>query len=121
MASYQFPVSHRLREKKLIDTLFSRGKHIKNQPLQVIFMPHPGATHQVLVSVSKKKFARATVRNLIKRRLREAYRTEGHPFLIAHHKNVHFLLGIIYISRNIEEYQLIKTKLIESLSRMDIK
>ncbi|MBL7858495.1 MAG: ribonuclease P protein component [Cyclobacteriaceae bacterium] len=77
MGNYTFSKEERLTKEKSIQELFNRGSSFYLYPFKVFFMPNPDqayAFHQVLVSVSKKNFKRAVDRNLIKRRMREAYR-----------------------------------------------
>ena len=72
-----FEKSERLCSVKVISGLFEDGSIFHNSLFKVVWMispvilPHPA---QVAFSVSKKGFRRAVTRNLIKRRLREAYR-----------------------------------------------
>ncbi len=73
----------RIKSKLLIDSLFDR-KSEKNMsflvfPIKTIFSitedsPVLDKWPQIMVSVSSKKFKKAVDRNLIKRRMREAYR-----------------------------------------------
>ena len=77
MRKYTFPKDEKLTSEKLIQELFDKGSSFYLYPFKVFFMPHPDPaqlTHQVLISVSKKLFPKAVDRNLIKRRMREAYR-----------------------------------------------
>ena len=77
MRKYTFPKDEKLTSEKLIKELFDKGSSFYLYPFKVFFMPHPGEdqpSHQVLITVSKKLFPRAVDRNLIKRRMREAYR-----------------------------------------------
>ncbi len=71
--------TERLKSKKAIDQLFARdGKGITalfSYPLKVNAGAYTSeALPRLLVSVSKRNFKKAVDRNLIKRRLREAYR-----------------------------------------------
>lgn len=77
MRKYTFPKDEKLTSEKLIKELFDKGSSFYLYPFKVFYMPHPDQglpIHQVLITVSRKLFPRAVDRNLIKRRMREAYR-----------------------------------------------
>jgi ribonuclease P protein component len=72
-----FKKEERLCDRSLIDSLFKEGKSFMIYPIRVTWKKgDPGAPFpaRVLIIVSRKKFPSATGRNLIKRRIREAYR-----------------------------------------------
>src|ERR1700712_3819701 len=75
--TYTFTKEERLCNKKLIDQLYHNGSSFLCYPFKVSWLmatdlqPFPA---QVLFSVSKKRYKKAVDRNLIKRRIREAYR-----------------------------------------------
>jgi ribonuclease P protein component len=74
---YTFRKEERLCSKKLIEELFSKGKSFSYYPFIIYYRKNqiPGRYPvQVLVTVSKKKLRKAVDRNLMKRRIREAYR-----------------------------------------------
>ena len=58
----------------------------------------------MLISVSKRNHKRAVVRNLLKRRTREAYRLHKAPLCEA--TGLH--LALVYASKNVEEYRVIE-------------
>ncbi|MBC6368950.1 ribonuclease P protein component [Algoriphagus sp. AK58] len=75
--NYKLPKSERLHAEKLIKELFNEGSSFFLYPFKVLFLVKKemdGQTNQVLFSVSKKKIKKASGRNFIKRRIREAYR-----------------------------------------------
>jgi ribonuclease P protein component len=72
-----FGKSERLSGQKLIDTLFSDGKSYVVPPFRIVWFKYEITgvfPVRLLISVSKKKIKKAVDRNLIKRRIREAYR-----------------------------------------------
>ena len=74
---YSLPKSERLHAEKSIKELFEKGSSFFLYPFKIIFWVEEGLVegpNQVLFSVSKKKIKKATGRNFIKRRLKEAYR-----------------------------------------------
>lgn len=75
--NFKLPKSERLHAEKLIKELFNEGSSFFLYPFKVLFLVKKemdGQTNQVLFSVSKKKIKKASGRNFIKRRIREAYR-----------------------------------------------
>jgi ribonuclease P protein component len=74
----RFPKRERLCRKKTIGLLFGGGgESFARHPVRFVWKVLPLAepvTLQVAFSVSKKNFKRAHQRNLLKRRLREAWR-----------------------------------------------
>ena len=69
--------SERLSGKTAVSALIRKGRWGVCAPLRYCFLVGNGRDHnRILVSVPKKFFKRAVKRNLLKRRLREAYRTQ---------------------------------------------
>jgi len=115
--SFTFPKTERLCSKILIDKLFNEGNKAYSYPLkvlwQIITLPE-NVSLQCLVSVSKKRFKRANKRNLLKRRIREAYRLNKNQLeQIIKTKNLQLAIIILYNTNELHEFDLIQEQLIE--------
>lgn len=71
---------------------------------------------QILVSVSKRNFKKATDRNRIRRQIKEAYRLN--KLQLFENKQFPPVLAIIYIAKEKNEYAFIQKKLIVLLKKM---
>ncbi len=120
------PKTERLKSQKDIQELFNKSSSsCYLYPFKLIYKfptenleedinvkseKSPLITPQVLFSVSKKSFKRAVDRNIIRRRIKEAYRLNKNLFLpnikIPEH------IGIVYIAKEIMEFSDIQKKLI---------
>lgn len=70
-----FRKEERLKSARDIDALFEAGSGAKVYPLAIRYRQSDSlACHQVAFSVPKRRIKLAVKRNLIKRRMREAYR-----------------------------------------------
>ena len=79
-----YPKAEKLKSKKSIELLFSKGKSVSKYPLRLVYVEHESNDQTPIkmgVSVSKKYFKKAVDRNYFKRVLRECYR---------HHKKILF-------------------------------
>ncbi len=117
----KFPKSERLHNKSSIATLFSKGQHLVVYPLKLVYLKKERLDHalpnQMLVTVPKGRFKRAVDRNLLKRRIREAYRLNRQ--LIRQPEDFYLLIGYIYIGKELHNYHLIEEKLKQSLLRLN--
>ncbi|MFY0627959.1 MAG: ribonuclease P protein component [Reichenbachiella sp.] len=121
---FKFPKKERLHSKKLIDALFSEGASFHLYPFTLKYLSNPSPEadcHQVMVSVSKKKYKRAVDRNRIKRIIKEAYRLQKHEKLSESINGSYLLISYIYMAKEIHSYDFIEKKLIESLRRLSDK
>lgn len=74
---------------------------------------------KMLISVSKKRFKRAVKRNLLKRRIREAYRHQKPSFYDELNRlNVHIILSVNYITQEELDYQAISKGMEKLLSKV---
>lgn len=79
---FALPKSERLHGKSKISALMSRGRWgFTSGGLKYCFLKDTASSsdeeaNNIIVSVPKRLFKRAVKRNLLKRRLREAYRTQ---------------------------------------------
>ncbi len=117
-----FKKKERLHSRKLIDTLFSEGKHFFKYPFKVIWLETTHETAypvQIMVSVSKRKFRKAVDRNKLKRRIKEAYRNNK-PALVAgrESKKEALLLALVYTADDMLSYAEIERKIILILQRL---
>jgi ribonuclease P protein component len=119
---YTFTKEERLCNKKLIDGLFHNGSSFLVHPFKVSWLINTDqqVCAQVLFSVSKKRFKHAIDRNLIKRRMREAYRLNKQQLLYATlagtDKKIVFSLS--YISKEIAPFDLVEKKMQKLLNQL---
>ena len=112
---FGFPKRERVCLKKDIDALLESGEVVFRYPLRVLYLRNTGSeSHRALFSVPKKSFRRAVARNLLKRRMREAYRhlkhlLGGEPF---------YDLMFIYVAKDIKDYGSIFSKMGEILEKI---
>lgn len=106
---YTFPGDERLKSTALINGLFTHGKSCTSYPLKIFWDFTEPDDHSSPVragfSVPKKNFKRAVDRNLIKRRLREAYRLNKYILydLLTDEKRQLFFM-ILYLPKKIMDY-----------------
>jgi ribonuclease P protein component len=120
---YTFTKEERLCNKKLIDQLFHNGSSFLCYPFKVqwLLTDEPQVFPvQVLLSVPKKRYKRAVDRNLIKRRMREAYRLKKQQHLydklIASGKKI--VLSVGYIGKEISAYDFTEKKMLKLLGQL---
>lgn len=122
MEHFTLKKDERLSSQKLIEELFTSGESFLSYPLKVVFLKtdlpvvHPA---QVSFSVSKRNFKRAVKRNLLKRRMREAYRLSKPAFYTElASKNRQIALMFVFIGKDLAEYSGIEKAMILALKRI---
>ena len=120
---YTFNKEERLCSKKLLEKLFHTGSSFLVYPFRIVSIPETllvDSPAQVVIAVSKRKFKRAVDRNLIKRRVREAYRLNKDALLYSFlkQKNLNLIISIHYIGKEITEFQFIEKKLKQALGKL---
>jgi len=121
---YTFKKEERLCNKRLIDELFHNGSSFLCYPFKASWLLVDDAAQtvsaQILISVSKRRYKRAVDRNLIKRRLREAYRLQKqqhlYELLVSSDKKIVLSLG--YIGKQIESFDFIEKKMLKLLKQL---
>lgn len=116
--NFSYPKSEKLKSKRTIDLLFSKGKSVSKYPLRLVYVEsdfdiseNSAQKIKMGVSVSKKYFKHAVDRNYFKRLLREAYRLNKN-LLIDHLEKPHAFM-FFYQSNDRLSYQEIETKTIQ--------
>ena len=121
----KFRKAERLCSKKIIEELFLSGKSFYKYPFRLVWMPVSDKFSfpaQVAVSVKKKQFKRAVDRNLLKRRIREAYRkNKSDLYSEIKRLDMQIALIIIYTASDIMEYNDIEAKIILNLDRLKME
>jgi ribonuclease P protein component len=114
MGTFSFPKTERLNKKKTIQELFEKGSSFYLYPFRVHYLkPESESSHQVLFSVSKRIFKNAVDRNLIKRRMREAYRLSKESI----QGNSKLQIAYIYTAKEILPFIQIQAKVLQSFKR----
>lgn len=119
-----FHKQERLCSKKQIDLLFTKGKAQLTYPIKAIFLETPVDLQfpvQAMFVVPKRQFKKAHDRNLLKRRMREAYRLNKKTvYNNLETANKKMIVAFIYIGKKAEEYALIEKALIKQINLIGI-
>jgi ribonuclease P protein component len=115
-----FRKDERLCSKKIIDKLFVQGKSVFVFPVKMVYLETKlpsGYPVQAGFTVPKKSFKRAVQRNLIKRRMREAYRLNKSKFYdeIGEKQVAVFF---IFTGKTISEYTQIETAIKKGMKKV---
>ena len=105
-----------LKSKRVIEQVYANGASVTSFPLRAVFIEQPQEVQEptaaILINVAKKRFRHAVDRNLVKRRIREAYRTSKHPFVEALENNgKKMAVAIIYIDNKHNSTAFIRKKM----------
>ncbi|MCW3071876.1 MAG: hypothetical protein JWO44_1766 [Bacteroidetes bacterium] len=115
-----FTKSERLCSKVIIDKVFETGRIITGPSFKLIWLEAAEKEEQpaqVVITVPKRNFKKAVDRNLLKRRIREAYRkNKGSLYEKISPKSIYMVL--LYTGRNIAEYKEVEEKIIKLLQRL---
>lgn len=124
MKTNTFPLKEHLKSKRVIEKLYSEGASVTAYPLRAVFIEQEEqeTTAAILISVAKKRFRHAVDRNLVKRRIREAYRTSKHPFVETLQSNgKKMAVAILYIDNRHNSTAFIKRKMEKLLASIITK
>ena len=114
---YTFTKEERLCNKKLIEGLYHNGSSFLCYPYKVSWLLTDTGTQpaQVVFGAAKKRFKKAVDRNLIKRRMREAYRLHKQQFLYDYliGADKKLALSISYIGTEITDYAFMEKKMLK--------
>ena len=117
---YTFDKSERLCSKKMIESLFQSGTSIMAFPLRVQYIlidTDEADPVKILFSVPKKRFKRAVKRNLIRRRMREAFRLNKHELYASIPEGKQLICAFIYIDNAIQPYESILKGTLKAFER----
>jgi ribonuclease P protein component len=110
-----FSKHERIYKRKEIQELFLKGSSFYLYPFSVKFSTsEEAANNSILVSVSKRIYKRAVDRNLLKRRIKEAYRLNKNTLA-----QKGFSVAFVYTSKKQHDFSFIEEKLIKVLEKLN--
>ncbi|WDF54157.1 ribonuclease P protein component [Mucilaginibacter sp. KACC 22063] len=120
---YTFKKEERLCNKGLLEQLFHKGSSFLCYPFRASWLLAPDdlpAQVQVVFPVARKRYKHAVQRNLIRRRMREAYRLhkQQHLYDQLNQANIKLVLSLNYIGKEILPYQQMEKKMLKLFSQL---
>ena len=122
MERFTLKKEERLCSQKIIGELFTSGESFLAYPFKVVFLKTDNSqtySVQAAFTVSKRNFKRAVKRNLLKRRMREAYRLNKPAFQdeLAL-RNIKLAMMFVYVGKDITEYPSIEKGMISAFRKL---
>ena len=117
--------AERLKSEKSISQIFESGKSLSVYPLRLIYQlksPEKDVSVKIGFAVPKKNFKRAIDRNLIKRRMREAYRLNKQILCGENNKpGCGLEMMLVYQAKKVEDYEKISSCLKNLMKRLSTR
>jgi ribonuclease P protein component len=117
-----FQKSERLCSSKIIASLFENGNIFYTRLFRVVWSKYqmsPPFPAQISISVSKKNFRLAVTRNMLKRRMREAYRrNKSRLYEFLEMENIGIVFAVIYKENTVSEYREIELSIQEMIEKL---
>ncbi len=108
--------------QRIIQKLFQEGIQVNCYPFKIYMLQvEKSMSHriQVLFSVPKRQFKKATDRNLVRRRIREAYRLNKQILDNINLKpEMQIAIAIVYSAEDIIDYDSIQNKMTDALEKI---
>ena len=126
MHNNRFPLKEHLKSKSIIDKLYAEGASVTAYPLRAVFIEVPADSQEpaatILISVAKRRFRHAVDRNLVKRRIREAYRMNKNPFIDSlNTQGKKMAVAILYIDTKYNSTEFLMKKMSKLLTAITDK
>ncbi|MFN3404448.1 MAG: ribonuclease P protein component [Cytophagaceae bacterium] len=125
--SVKLPAAERIKSKKIIEELFSKGSFSALYPFRLIYLINPEYSSdfpQVIFSVPKRNFKKAVDRNRIRRQMREIYRLNKSKIFpqadLDKKRQIPSYLAIIFTGKEKINYDDMEKKLILILKRLKL-
>ena len=119
---FKLPKEERLCSRKILGELFISSESFLVYPLKVVFIKSNSSENiqnQAAFAVSKRNFKRAVKRNLIKRRMREAYRLNKHILYgDLEAKKLQISAMFIYVGKEVLDYSIIEKSMISAFKKV---
>jgi len=120
---FGLPATVRLKHKKAIDQVYSRGTSMLQFPILLKFYVAERVNHEpvvVMFTASKKKLSSAPARNRAKRQMREVFRMSApvwRNWNISSNKQLH--LSLIYVHQELLPSDVIEKSWLQLIKRLE--
>ena len=117
---YFYRRDRRLHREGEVEPLFRRGSSVFIYPLKVMYAMREVAegapSWRAVIIVPKRNLKKATARNLVRRRIREALRLHQYDLRLDRGQQLH--LGLVYVSHEVCGYDLLERSVVEMYARL---
>lgn len=119
---YKFYEAERVKGKKRIDALFSKGEAFLTYPFRVSYLLYESENNgaSVLISIPKKRIKSAVKRNRMKRLTREAYRLNKNLLKLDFlPENYQIDIAFIYVKEELAVFEDVQQAVCKALNKIN--